>query len=82
MKILVIHRLLLRRLGTQAAQGIIRHAFQGPGLSRLIFLIDGENAASRKVAARIGMTFEREWRDDKGPFLIYSMSKEPDASTG
>jgi RimJ/RimL family protein N-acetyltransferase len=41
-------------------------------LSRLICLIDPGNAASIRVAEKIGMRFEREGRDDKGPFLLYS----------
>jgi RimJ/RimL family protein N-acetyltransferase len=41
----------------------------------LICLIDRENLASIKVARKIGMTFEKEGRDDKGPFLLYSRDK-------
>ncbi len=62
-------------LGTEAAQGIVKYAFGQLGLSRLICLIDHENEASKKVAAKLGMTFEKEGRDEKGPFLLYSMSK-------
>ena len=45
------------------------------GLTRLICLIDHENAASRAVATGIGMTFEKESVDETGPFLVYSMSR-------
>jgi RimJ/RimL family protein N-acetyltransferase len=44
-------------------------------LSRLICLIEHGNQASIKVATKIGMTFEKEGKDEKGPFLIYSMNK-------
>jgi ribosomal-protein-alanine N-acetyltransferase len=67
-------------LATEAARGIVRYAFEELGLTRLICLIDRENEASIKVATKIGMTFEKEGQDDKGPFLIYSMSRPPGVS--
>jgi len=62
-----------RGLATEAAAGIRDHAFGTLGRNRLICLIDRDNAASIRVAEKIGMTFEREGTDDKGPFLMYSM---------
>jgi ribosomal-protein-alanine N-acetyltransferase len=62
-------------LGTEAAQAILDYGFEHLGLSRLICLIDQDNLASIKVATNIGMTFEREARDEMGPFLIYSRNK-------
>jgi ribosomal-protein-alanine N-acetyltransferase len=62
-------------LGTEAAQAILAYGFEQLGLSRLICLIDHENQASIKVAENIGMTFEREARDETGPFLIYSRNR-------
>ncbi|MCB0224705.1 MAG: hypothetical protein KDI02_13525 [Anaerolineae bacterium] len=38
-------------------------------------LIDRDNLASINVARKIGMTFEKEGQDDKGPFMLYSQSK-------
>ena len=64
-----------RGLGVEAARGIRDYAFNQLGLSRLICMIDGENAASIGVAEGIGMTFEKEVVDEHGPYLIYSMSK-------
>lgn len=64
-------------LGTEAAQGILDYGFERLHLSRLICLIDRDNLPSIRVATKIGMTFEREGRDDKGPFLLYSINKEP-----
>jgi ribosomal-protein-alanine N-acetyltransferase len=61
-------------LATEAAQGIVRYAFEQLQLSRLICLIDAENRASQRVATKIGMAFEKEVHDDKGPALLYSMS--------
>ena len=59
-------------LGTEAAQAILQYGFTKLNLSRLICLIDVENIASRMVAEKIGMTFEKEARDELGPFLVYS----------
>lgn len=62
-------------LGAEAALGIRNYAFDHLGLHRLICMIDRENIASQQVALKIGMTFEREALDDKGPFLIYSIQR-------
>jgi ribosomal-protein-alanine N-acetyltransferase len=64
-------------LGTEAARGILDYGFEHLGLSRLICLIDRDNLASIKVATKIGMRFEKEGRDDKGPFLLYSINTGP-----
>jgi ribosomal-protein-alanine N-acetyltransferase len=62
-------------LGAEAAQGILDYGFEQLHLSRLICLIDRENEASQRVARRIGMTFEKEVDDGKGPALLYSIFK-------
>lgn len=62
-------------LGTEAAQGVLDHGFGALDLPRLISLIDRDNAASIRVATKIGMTFEREGLDEKGPFLLYSTGR-------
>ena len=63
-------------LGTEAAQAIVHYGFEQLQLSRLICMIDPENQASIKVARKIGMTLEKEMEDEKGPFLLYSISKQ------
>lgn len=62
-------------LGTEAAQAVLDYGFKKLQLTRLICLIDQENLASIKVAEKIGMTFEKEGRDEIGPFLLYSRVK-------
>jgi RimJ/RimL family protein N-acetyltransferase len=62
-------------LGSEAAQGIRDYAFERLGLSRLICLPDRNNIASIRVAEKVGMRFEKEGRDDKGPFMLYSIDK-------
>jgi ribosomal-protein-alanine N-acetyltransferase len=65
-------------LGTEAAQAVLNYGFAQLQLSRLICLIDRENQASIRVANKIGMTFEKEVDDGKGPALLYSTSiREP-----
>ncbi len=67
-------------LGTEAARAIAHYGFEHLHLSRLICMIYPDNQASVKVAQNIGMTFEKEMEDDKGPFLLYSISKPPSLS--
>jgi ribosomal-protein-alanine N-acetyltransferase len=62
-------------LATEAAQAILDYGFEQLKLSRLICRIDEDNRASRKVAEKIGMAFEREAHDELGPFMIYSIHK-------
>ncbi len=62
-------------LATEAAQGIAEYAYDKLNLSRLICLIDRDNEASKRVATKIGMSFEKEGYDDKGPYLLYSINK-------
>ena len=63
-------------LGTEAAEAILQYGFRQLNLPRLVSLIEPENAASQRVAEKIGMRFEK--RVDEGeytPFFIYSISK-------
>jgi ribosomal-protein-alanine N-acetyltransferase len=62
-------------LGTEAAQGILDYGFNELGFARLICLIDHRNLASIRVATKIGMGFEKEGQDDKGPYMLYSISR-------
>ena len=62
-------------LATEAAQGIVRHAFERLNITRLICVIEPENIASMKVAEKIGMTFEKAMVDEIGPYHLYSRRK-------
>lgn len=65
-------------LATEAARGIMSYAFEKINLTRLICLIDPANAASQKVAERIGMKLERQVdgiAGDNFPTLIYAIEK-------
>ena len=61
--------------GSEAALGIRDYAFDKLGLTRLVCLIDEENIASIKVAAKIGMKFEKVGEDELGPFHLYTLHK-------
>jgi RimJ/RimL family protein N-acetyltransferase len=62
-------------LATEAAQGIVQYGFENLNLSRLICLIDHDNSGSIQVATKIGMRFEKEAKDEYGPFLVYAINK-------
>ena len=64
-----------RGLGTEVAQALVQYGFEHLQLFRLVCLIEHENQASIRVATKIGMTFEKEGKDDFGPFLLYSMKR-------
>jgi [ribosomal protein S5]-alanine N-acetyltransferase len=56
-------------IATEAAIGAREHAFVHLGVERLIALIDRRNSGSKRVAAKIGMTYERD--------VIFSSSSSP-----
>lgn len=60
-------------LGSEAAQAILAYGREKLGLTRLICLIDHDNAASIGVAAKMGMVLEKEGVDEMGPFLLYAV---------
>jgi ribosomal-protein-alanine N-acetyltransferase len=62
-------------LATEAAQALVHYGFEHLGLSRLICLIDHDNEGSIKVATKVGMSFEKESKDEYGPFLVYAINK-------
>ncbi|MGC4043773.1 MAG: GNAT family N-acetyltransferase [Armatimonas sp.] len=62
-------------LGTEAACGVLEHGFTTLNLPRLICLIDDDNVASKHVAEKIGMQFERAGKDELGPYLLYSRNQ-------
>jgi len=57
---------------TEAATAILEHARISLGLRRLICLITPGNTASVRVAAKVGMAFERDYTDEFGHCHIYS----------
>ena len=63
-------------LATEAAQAVRDHAFRDLNLSRVISLIHPENGASRRVAEKIRMQFERKTVFKGFPALVFAISCE------
>jgi RimJ/RimL family protein N-acetyltransferase len=61
-------------LATEAATGIVAFARERLRLNRLICLISHGNDASVRIAEKLGMVFERDYRDEHGPCMIYGRS--------
>jgi ribosomal-protein-alanine N-acetyltransferase len=49
-----------RGIATEAARGVIEHAFDALGHDRIVSLIRPDNLASRRVASKNGLTRERD----------------------
>ena len=56
------------------AKAILNYGFEKLNLPRLICLIDKNNISSIRIAEKIGMVFEKEGEDEKGPFMLFSIS--------
>ncbi len=65
-----------RGLATEAAQAVRDHAFSDLNLSHVISLIHPDNVASRRVAEKIGMLFERQTVFKGSPTLVFALRRE------
>ena len=63
-----------RRLATEAARAVARHAFDDLGLQRLISLVRPHNVRSARVAETVGMRPERHMRSSGVEYGVYSMA--------
>jgi RimJ/RimL family protein N-acetyltransferase len=61
-------------LATEAARACRDYGFNKAGLRRLISIIEPENAASIRVAEKMGMTMEKRASFHNTPVLIYSIA--------
>lgn len=61
-------------LATEAARACRDYGFKKAGLHRLISIIESENAASIRVAEKMGMKLEKRASFHKIPVLIYSVA--------
>ena len=61
-------------LATEAARACRDHGFNQAGLRRLISIIESGNAASIRVAEKMGMTLEKRASFHGIPVLIYSVA--------
>jgi ribosomal-protein-alanine N-acetyltransferase len=66
-----------RGLATEAARAIAEYGFARLGLKRLVCYIYPQNAASRRVAEKIGMRFAKTLVEDNGEVsLVYSLEAQ------
>jgi len=66
-----------RGYATEIAGALRDHAFGSMGLSRLISLIEPENAASERVAVKVGMTLEKSGVRPGGAIRrVYAIERE------
>ena len=68
-------------LATEAARTVRDHAFNDLKLERVISLIHPDNAASRRVAEKNGMTVEKETVFRGFPTMVFGI-KRPVAADG
>ena len=65
-----------RGLATEAAAAIVDFAFATLPVERLICMVDPENAASRGVAVKVGMTMLwDDYVDEYGPAHVYAIQR-------
>ena len=65
-----------RGLATEAAAAIVDYAFETLAVERLICMVDPENAASRGVATKVGMTMLwDDYVDEYGPAHVYAVQR-------
>jgi ribosomal-protein-alanine N-acetyltransferase len=60
---------------TEMGQALKRYAFEEMGIGRLIALIEPENAASERVALRLGMRLEQEIHRPGGARKLYAVER-------
>ena len=65
-----------RGIATEAAREVRDHAFGDLKLPRVISLIHPDNVASRRVAEKIGMLFERQTVFKGFPTLVFALRRE------
>lgn len=62
-------------MATEAAQAVRDHAFGELGLHRVISLIHPDNAASRRVAEKTGLTLEKQTSFRGFPTLVFKLER-------
>ena len=65
-----------RGLASEAAHGVIDHAFRRLGLLRLVSFVEAPNEASHGVMRKLGFTVERVTRTPKGELHVYGVTAD------
>ena len=61
---------------TEAGAAMLRYGFEEAGLHRVLEIVDKENAASRRVIEKIGMTFDGETLHEGREERRYSVTQD------
>ena len=61
--------------GTELAKRLVEYGFEVLKLPAVYATVDYENAPSRKILEKAGMSFFEELLDEQGPFALYRISK-------
>lgn len=59
--------------GRELGKLLVTFGLKDAGYRCLIATVDCDHTAAIRVLEQIGMTLDREERDDKGPYLVYSI---------
>jgi ribosomal-protein-alanine N-acetyltransferase len=65
-----------RGFATEVAVEVLRYGFHRAGLDRIVGIADMENAASRRVLEKIGMTFDEQVLHEGRAEAHYSIRQE------
>jgi [ribosomal protein S5]-alanine N-acetyltransferase len=65
-----------RGLMTEAARAVRDHGFRELNLPRVISLIHPDNVPSRRIAEKMGMTFEKEIIFRRFPTHVFALTRE------
>jgi RimJ/RimL family protein N-acetyltransferase len=60
--------------GSELARKLVEYGFEVLGLEAVFATVDYENAASRRILEKSGMSFYEELADEQGPFCLYRKS--------
>jgi ribosomal-protein-alanine N-acetyltransferase len=63
-------------LASEAAQGVIDHAFRRLGLARIVSFVEARNEASHRVMQKLGFTVERIERLPKVELHVYAVTAD------
>lgn len=64
-----------RGFGTELAKRLVEYAFDELGLNEVFATVDYENASSRRILEKTGMSFYEEALDEQGPFCVFRVVK-------
>jgi len=64
-------------LGSELAKRLVEYGFEDLGLDAVFATVDYENAPSRRILEKAGLSFYGEIVDEQGPFCLYHVARSP-----